>query len=60
MILLSPYKELVQDIRVYSISFLWSKYNGEKGLPIVPWDVCIMPKDEGGIGLIDVTTQGHI
>lgn len=25
-----------------------------------PWDVCIMPKDEGGPGLIDVATQGSI
>jgi hypothetical protein len=27
---------------------------------MVPWDVCIMPKDEGGLGLIDVATQGYI
>jgi hypothetical protein len=32
----------------------------KRGLPLVPWDVCTMPKDEGGLDLIDVTTQGSI
>jgi hypothetical protein len=41
-------------------SYLWAKYGGAWGLPMVPWDVCIMPKDEGGLGLIDVATQGTI
>lgn len=27
---------------------------------MVPWDVCIMPKNEGGLGLMDVVTQGSI
>ena len=27
---------------------------------MVSWDVCIMPKDEGGLGLTDVVTQGNI
>jgi len=27
---------------------------------MVPWDVCIMHKDEGGLGLIDVATKGYI
>lgn len=27
---------------------------------MVPWDVCIMPKYEGGLGLIDVASQGSI
>ena len=26
----------------------------------MPWYVCIMPKDEGGFGLIDIATQGFI
>lgn len=29
-------------------------------MPMVPWDVCIIPKDVGGLGLIDVETQGSI
>lgn len=28
---------------------MWSKYGGQKGLMLVPWDVCLMPKDEGGL-----------
>lgn len=27
---------------------------------MVPWDVCMIPKDEGILGLIDVATQGSI
>ena len=27
---------------------------------MVPWDVCIMPKDEEGLGLIDIQTHGFI
>jgi hypothetical protein len=27
---------------------------------MVPWEIFIMPKDEGGLGLIDVATQGTI
>lgn len=32
-------------------SYLWYKYGGAQGLPLVPWDVCIMTKDGGGLGL---------
>lgn len=39
---------------------MWAKYDWEKGLPMVPRDVCIMPKEEGGLGLIDVATQGCV
>ena len=35
-------------------TYLWAKYGGDRGLPLVPWDVRIMPKDEGGLGLIDI------
>ena len=31
-----------------------------RGLPLVPWDVCIMTKDEGGSGLFDIATHGLI
>jgi hypothetical protein len=44
------------DARLY----LWYKSGGAQGLPMVLWDVCIMPKDEEGFGLIDVATQGSI
>jgi len=27
---------------------------------MVPWKVCTLPKDEGGLGLINVETQGNI
>jgi hypothetical protein len=40
--------------------FLWSEYGCERGLLMVPWEVCTMPKEEGGLSLIDVVTQGHI
>lgn len=36
--------------------YLWAKYGGALGLPMAPWDVCIMPKDEVGFVLIDVAT----
>jgi len=26
---------------------------------MLPKDVCTMPKDDGGLGLLDVTTQGN-
>lgn len=27
---------------------------------MVPWDVCTSPRDEDGLGLIDIATQGSI
>lgn len=33
---------------------MFSKYGGERGLFMVPWEVCTMPKEEGGFGLIDM------
>ena len=39
-------------------SFLWAKYSGARGLPMVPCDVCTFPKDEGGLSLIAIATQG--
>jgi hypothetical protein len=41
-------------------SYLWTKYGGAQGLPMVPCDVGIMSKDKGGLGLIDVRTEGSI
>ena len=41
-------------------SYLWAKYGVARGLPMVPWDVWSMPKDEGGLGLIGVVTQGNV
>lgn len=41
-------------------SYLWTKYGGARGLSMVLWDVCIMPKDEGVLGLIDKATQMSI
>ena len=41
-------------------SFLWGKYGGAQGLPMVPWDVCTMPIDDNSLDLIDVATQGSI
>jgi hypothetical protein len=35
-------------------------YGGARGLLMVSWKVCIMPKDEGGIGLVDVATLGSM
>lgn len=52
----TQFKNLEQILRF----FLWSKYGGEQGLPMVPWVVCTIPKEEGGLGLIDVTTRDHI
>jgi hypothetical protein len=40
--------------------YLWAKYGGALGISMVTWDVFIMTKDEGGIGLINVVTQGSI
>ena len=34
--------------------------NNKQGLCLVPWIVCTMPMDEGGLGLTDVTTHGSI
>ena len=33
---------------------------GARGIPMVPWDVCTMPKNEGGLGLIDIEFQNNI
>ena len=33
---------------------------GDRGLPMVPWDVFTMHKDGGGLDLIDVETQNNI
>lgn len=41
-------------------SYLWAKYSGACVLPMVPWDAYIMPKDESGVGSIDVATEGSI
>ena len=41
-------------------SYLWDKYSGERGLPMVPWDIRTMAKDKDYLGLIDVETQGNI
>ena len=40
--------------------YWWAKYAGAQGLPMVPWDIYIIPKDEGGLGFIDVVTQENI
>jgi hypothetical protein len=49
---------------IFRMKLCWSKfykkYGWARGLPMVPWVVCIMHKDEGGLGLIDVATQGNI
>ena len=37
-------------------SYLWATYGGARGLPLVPPDICIMTKDEGGLGLIGVAS----
>lgn len=52
----TQFKRLDQILR----SFLWSKYFGEWGLPMAPWDFCSMPKGVGELGLIDVMTQVYI
>ena len=39
---------------------MYSKVDGERGLPLAPWDVCTMLKDERGFALIDIATQGSI
>lgn len=52
----TQFRRLEQVLR----SYLWAKFGGLKGLPMVPWDVCTIPKEEGGLGLIDVATQGSI
>jgi hypothetical protein len=40
--------------------YLWAKYAGAQGLPMMPRDIHIITKDEGGIGFIDVVTQERI
>ena len=41
-------------------AYLLSKFGGARCLPLLAWDVCTIPKDEGGLGLIDVVTRGSI
>ena len=36
------------------------KVLGARGFPLVAWDICTIPQDRGGLGLIDVATQGSI
>lgn len=53
----AQFRWLKQILRAY----LWSKYGGKRGdLPLVPWDVCTMPKHEGCLGLIAVASQDSI
>ena len=33
---------------------MWAKYGGAQGFPLVLWDVCIIPKYEVGLDLIDI------
>lgn len=37
-----------------------AKYGGETALPMVPLHVCIIPKNESGLSLIDVTSHGIV
>lgn len=39
--------------------YLSSKLGGNRELPMVSWKYCILPK-EGGLGLMDIATQGKI
>lgn len=39
---------------------MWSMYDGQRGLMLVPRYIFTMPKDEGGLCLTDVMTQGNI
>ena len=41
-----------------SQNYVFAKYGGAKGLLLVAWDVCIMSKDEGVLGLIYIRTHG--
>lgn len=36
---------------------LWSKFGGSTRLPIIPWNFCILPKEEGGLAPIDIATD---
>lgn len=52
----AQFKRLDQILK----SFLWSRYGGDQGRPMVSWEVCSIPEVEGGLDLIDMATQGHI
>jgi hypothetical protein len=52
----AQFQQLEKILRDY----LWSKYSGDKGFPLVAWDVCTMPKDEEVLGLIDFLTHRSI
>ena len=48
------YTQLTQLIR----RFLRNKWENTKCLPITSWTHCIQPRDKGGLGIIDLDTQG--
>lgn len=33
---------------------------GAKGVALVVWDICTLPKDQGGLGLLDIRAQGAV
>lgn len=39
--------------------FLWFKLRGDRFLPLVPWEICVLSKDQGGLGLYVIKLQGE-
>ena len=51
-----PHKAHFHTLEKILCSYLWAKYGGAWGVFMVPYDVFIMTKVEGGLGLIDIVT----
>lgn len=55
-----PSQPMFQQLEQILSSYLWSKYGGGQGLPLIQWDLFMIPKGKWGHSLIDVATQGDI
>ena len=54
----SRYPQVVKQIDVYRKHYLWSKGDvNRKGSCLVAWEMACLPKNQGGLGIIDIEKQ---
>jgi len=52
--------QVIKQIDIYRKHCLWSKGDiNRKGSCLVAWETACKPKDQGGLGIIDIETQNH-
>src|SRR4051812_29975624 len=49
---------VTSQINKYLRAFFWRKYGAEcGGAPLIVWEKVCIPKDKGGLGIIDIATH---